>query len=272
MLAHKAVSDGGAMVTLHKKSYELEARAFIDTSQPRRVEAHDRRDAERKIDIFGNLDVLTRADARSTDSTYIMTDKPGSFLGLQVMSRADYAAIAQRQKACVRDQGRALLCAALIGLSLLATIACKSGRGAGLIPTLGGTPIPTASPIPPTVVVCTLAEPAPLPPNFPAELRVAIPPDMTVYAINTTPYLQIVGRVPPPIDSNGSHPPFGIVAAAVLKQLQGAGWHDKYNGFAAGADWTFTASDGRKLHFNSKALPECSNAVQLTYDLQWIKR
>ncbi|MEX0749271.1 MAG: phosphoenolpyruvate carboxykinase (ATP), partial [Dehalococcoidia bacterium] len=57
-----------------------------------------------KPTAFGNLDVLTRVDARSTASTYIVSDDPESLFGLQVMSRSDYDAIAQRQDAYVREQ------------------------------------------------------------------------------------------------------------------------------------------------------------------------
>lgn len=169
--------------------------------------------------------------------------------------------------------GRALLCAALIGLSLLATIACKStksGGGAELVPTLVGTPLPTASPIPPTPVVCSPPEPLTLPPNFPPELTVAIPPDMTVYSIKTTPYLQVIGHAPPQYDPNRSEPPFGIAAFAVVQQMEGLGWTAKLNQKADGADWTFTAPDGRMLHFNALPKPKCSGVVELTYDLQWI--
>ncbi|MDP9238471.1 MAG: hypothetical protein M3P30_13940 [Chloroflexota bacterium] len=169
--------------------------------------------------------------------------------------------------------GRALLCAGLIGLSLLAAIACKSdksGGGAGLIPTLAGTAIPTVSPVPPTAVVCTPPEPLTLPPSFPAELAVVIPPDMTVYSVNTTPHLQVIGRVPPPFDPNRNEPPFGIAAFTVVQRMEGIGWAPKINQKADGADWTFTAPDGRMLHFNALPKPQCSNVVQLTYDLQWL--
>jgi phosphoenolpyruvate carboxykinase (ATP) len=56
------------------------------------------------LTAFGNLDVLTRVDARSTASTYIVSDNPESARGMQVMSRADYEAIARLQEAYVRDQ------------------------------------------------------------------------------------------------------------------------------------------------------------------------
>ena len=92
------------METVQTNSYELNARAFIDNpgqDELRRMTAEMPNAAPT---AFGNLDVLTRVDARSTASTYIVSDDPESLPGLQVMSRADYDAIARSQDKYVREQ------------------------------------------------------------------------------------------------------------------------------------------------------------------------
>jgi phosphoenolpyruvate carboxykinase (ATP) len=92
------------MVTLQTRSYELEARAFIDNPDAAELRRLTAEMPNASPTEFGNLDVLTRVDARSTASTYIVSDDPASLHGLQVMPWADYEAIAQRQNDYVRDQ------------------------------------------------------------------------------------------------------------------------------------------------------------------------
>ncbi len=57
-----------------------------------------------KPTVYGNVDVFTRVDGRSTASTYMVADDPAAYRGLQVMKRADYQAIAERQDAYTREQ------------------------------------------------------------------------------------------------------------------------------------------------------------------------
>jgi phosphoenolpyruvate carboxykinase (ATP) len=92
------------VVTLHTKSYQLEAASLIDNPGQDELRRMTGEMANAKSTTFGNLDVLTRVDARSTASTYIVSDEPDALPGLQVMSRADYRAIAQRQDAYIREQ------------------------------------------------------------------------------------------------------------------------------------------------------------------------
>ena len=52
----------------------------------------------------GSVDVLTRIDARSSGSTYIVTDDPDAHRGHQTMSRAEYEAIARLQDEYIAGQ------------------------------------------------------------------------------------------------------------------------------------------------------------------------
>ncbi len=92
------------MVTLQTKSYELDARAFLDNPGHDELRRMTAEMPNAHPTAIGNLDVLTRVDARSTASTYIVSDDPESLHGLQVMSRADYDAIARRQDEYLREQ------------------------------------------------------------------------------------------------------------------------------------------------------------------------
>src|SRR6185437_12121850 len=81
-----------------------EARAFIEYPSAEELQRLTAEMPNAKRTVYGNLDVFTRVDARSTASTYIVTDEPESFRGLQTMTRSEYDAIAQRQDAYVREQ------------------------------------------------------------------------------------------------------------------------------------------------------------------------
>jgi phosphoenolpyruvate carboxykinase (ATP) len=92
------------MVSLQTRAYELEAEAFIDN--PSQEELH-RLAAEMpnaKRTSFGNIDVFTRVDARSTASTYIVTDDPATYRGRQTMTRVQYEEIAAKQEAYIRGK------------------------------------------------------------------------------------------------------------------------------------------------------------------------
>ena len=92
------------MVSLQTRAYELEARAFIDNPSQDELRRLTAAMPNARPTSFGNIDVVTRVDSRSTASTYIVTDDPAAFEGLQTMTREAYAAIAARQDAYVRDQ------------------------------------------------------------------------------------------------------------------------------------------------------------------------
>ena len=69
---------------------DLEARAFIDNPEQEDLHRLTAEMPNANADRHGNLDVFTRVDARSTASTYIVTDDPDAFAGKQAMSRAEY--------------------------------------------------------------------------------------------------------------------------------------------------------------------------------------
>jgi phosphoenolpyruvate carboxykinase (ATP) len=52
----------------------------------------------------GSVDVFTRVDARSSGSTYIVTDDPAAHRGHQTMSRAQYAEVCRLQDDYIADQ------------------------------------------------------------------------------------------------------------------------------------------------------------------------
>ena len=90
------------MAAIQTRSYELNARAFIDNPGQAELRRMTAEMPNAHPTAYGNLDVLTRVDARSTASTYIVSDEP--IPGVQVMSRADYEEIARRQDDHTRDQ------------------------------------------------------------------------------------------------------------------------------------------------------------------------
>ena len=64
------------MVALHTREYQLEARSFIDNPPHEDLRKMVAEMPNAKPTVYGNLDVFTRVDARSTASTYIVTDDP----------------------------------------------------------------------------------------------------------------------------------------------------------------------------------------------------
>src|SRR5207253_5935898 len=60
---------GNNMVALHTREYQLEARAFIDNPPHEDLRKMVAEMPNAKPTVYGNLDVFTRVDARSTAST-----------------------------------------------------------------------------------------------------------------------------------------------------------------------------------------------------------
>ncbi|MBI5284236.1 MAG: hypothetical protein HY874_03995 [Chloroflexi bacterium] len=157
----------------------------------------------------------------------------------------------------------------VVAVVVIAALAAACGDGGGEIDGVGvklaGSPIPTVSPVPPTPVICAPATPMSLPESFPKEIPV--PEDYVVWAVETVPYLHVVGRTTPPFDQG--NPPHGIVADALNQKMGARGWRGKLNQGVDGGDYDLTAPDGRVMHFNALPKPECGD-VQLTYDLRWV--
>ncbi len=141
----------------------------------------------------------------------------------------------------------------------------KSDPNAGL-PVLGGTAIPTTSPVPPTEAVCAPAQPIDLPASFPKD--VPVPDGYTVFRVTTSPYLHVVGRLTP--TASRSNPPKGIVADAIVRSLVTHNWSTHLNIHEDGQDYDFTNPDGRVGHFLSAPVAGCTGQVELTYDLKWV--
>src|SRR5581483_6493 len=92
------------MVSLQTREYQLEAKRFIDNPSQDELHQYTAEMPNAKPTVYGNLDVFTRVDARSTASTYIVTDDPAAFHGLQVMSRKEYESITEMQERYIREQ------------------------------------------------------------------------------------------------------------------------------------------------------------------------
>lgn len=159
--------------------------------------------------------------------------------------------------------------AALVLLAGAAAFASCGGNGDDdfdVVPTLAGTPIPTAAIEPSPTPVCDVAAPLPVPANFPADVR--LPPDYKIASIETAPHLKVVGRATPP------QPKKGTVASELAVSMQDAlrsrGWALTLNPRTAGQDYTLTAPDGRTGHFNVQIVPGCPAHAELLVELFWI--
>ena len=78
------------MVSIKQSAYAIEAAAILDNPSHK-----DLRKLTAEMDnahhtVLGNLDVSTSVDSRSAGSTYIVTDHPEGFRGVQTMSRDEY--------------------------------------------------------------------------------------------------------------------------------------------------------------------------------------
>jgi phosphoenolpyruvate carboxykinase (ATP) len=92
------------MVSIKQSTYAIEAKAIHDNPSHKDLRQFTSQMENAHHTVLGNLDVFTRVDARSAGSTYIVTDHPEDFHGLQTMSRAEYGKIADMQNAYIRDQ------------------------------------------------------------------------------------------------------------------------------------------------------------------------
>jgi phosphoenolpyruvate carboxykinase (ATP) len=85
-------------------NYELEARSFlVDPTQEQLTELTAKM-PNAAWTKYGNLNVKTRATARSTASTYIVTDTPSDHEGHQTIDRAEYERLTKLQEEYIRDQ------------------------------------------------------------------------------------------------------------------------------------------------------------------------
>jgi len=159
--------------------------------------------------------------------------------------------------------------AALLGAALVvsfALAACGGDDGGGSSP-LVGTPLPTATALPPTPVTCQPEPILDLPPQMPQDIR--MPPDYNVYEVDQGEReLYIRGRVVPPSDERLS--PEEMLEAALLDNMS--------------AEWTFTPlvvigektyrfnhmSDGREGQFRAQNVEGCEGYADLTWRFYWV--
>ena len=92
------------MVTLKSASYAINAKTFIDNPSHKDLRKLTAEMENAHHTVFGNLNVQTRVDSRSARSTYIVTDNPDQYRGLQTMSRESYEKIVDLQENYMRDQ------------------------------------------------------------------------------------------------------------------------------------------------------------------------
>jgi hypothetical protein len=155
----------------------------------------------------------------------------------------------------------------VLGCSVLLVAACGGGDANSLVPELEGTPLPTATQVPPTEAVCEIAAPVPLPANFPAD--VAVPPNYVVSSVETMPYLKSDGIVVPPPDPDGVRGPLAMLEFAIVDNMR-ATWTFEVDPFADGRGYTFTSQDGREGGFFAAPLAGCPDTVTLRYEIKWV--
>ncbi|MEO8457030.1 MAG: phosphoenolpyruvate carboxykinase [Chloroflexota bacterium] len=91
-------------MTRKRHSYVVDAKAFIDNPSHKDLRQFTSQMDNAQTTVYGNYDVFTRVDSRSTASTYIVTDTPEQHRGHQTMSREEYATIVEMQERYIRDQ------------------------------------------------------------------------------------------------------------------------------------------------------------------------
>lgn len=159
----------------------------------------------------------------------------------------------------------------LIPIALVAAAAALAACGGGddgvsHVPTLAGTPIPSAVIEPTATPVCEVVAPLPLPPNLPSD--VPLPPDLLVTRVEAAPHLLIEGRTAPPAEAGPN--PSSVLAGSLEAELREQGWDVTQNFRVEGNDYTFTAPDGRTGHFNAHRVAGCAANADLTLELFWI--
>ncbi len=92
------------MVTLKNHKYAVHAKTFIDNPSHKDLRRLTEEMPNAHNTVYGNLNVQTRVDSRSTSSTFIVTDNPEAHRGHQTMTRADYQKIVDLQEAYMLDQ------------------------------------------------------------------------------------------------------------------------------------------------------------------------
>ena len=92
------------MVVLQEPGSELRPREVIDNPPQDLLRQLTLQMPNTRRTSLGSVDVLTRVDARSSASTYIVTDDPGAHRGHLTMTRAEYESIARLQDEYVADQ------------------------------------------------------------------------------------------------------------------------------------------------------------------------
>jgi phosphoenolpyruvate carboxykinase (ATP) len=97
------------MIAIHTDAYDLQARTFIHNPSQEELRRLTAEMPNARRTAQGSIDVFTRIDARSTASTYIVTDRPEAHRGHQTISRATYGELAAKQDAYVRDQDMILV-------------------------------------------------------------------------------------------------------------------------------------------------------------------
>jgi phosphoenolpyruvate carboxykinase (ATP) len=91
------------MVRLSSRGYDLQAQAMIEDPDQEQLRAFTAAMPNARWTEFGNLNVQTRVDSRSTASTYIITDDPEE-TSSQTISTADAATWARIQDEYIRGR------------------------------------------------------------------------------------------------------------------------------------------------------------------------
>src|SRR3712207_4373384 len=91
------------MVRLSARGYDLDARTMIEDPSQDELQRFTAAMPNARPTEFGNLNVQPRVDARSTASTYIITDDPAS-TSSQTISREEATRWARIQDEYIRGQ------------------------------------------------------------------------------------------------------------------------------------------------------------------------
>src|SRR3990172_2967158 len=92
------------MVVLRETLHEMRLREVVDNPPQDLLRRLTLRMPNARPTAGGSVDVFTRVDARSSGSTYIVTDDPEAHRGHQTMARAEYEKVARLQDKYVADQ------------------------------------------------------------------------------------------------------------------------------------------------------------------------